>query len=79
MKADARLNFGKAEVYWPQDYKARNKYQTLLGIKATPEAQSQELVQPTFDVKVNVDAQVDVLVTPEVSVLYPFLTSLILL
>ncbi len=74
MKAGARLKFGKAEVYWPQDDKASDKYQTLLGIKATPEAQSQELVQPTFDVKVKVDAQVDVLVTPEVSVFLFFLT-----
>lgn len=69
MKAGAKVNFGKAEVYWPQDDKASDKYQTLLGIKATPEAQSQELVQPTFDVKVKIDAQVDVLVTPEVSLL----------
>lgn len=67
MKAGAKVNFGKAEVYWPQDDTASDKYQTLLGIKATPEAQSQELVQPTFDVKVKIDAQVDVLVTPEVS------------
>lgn len=67
MKAGAKVNFGKAEVYWPQDDKASDKYQTLLGIKATPETQSQELVQPTFDVKVKIDAQVDVLVTPEVS------------
>lgn len=67
MKAGAKVNFGKAEVYWPQDDKASDEYQTLLGIKATPEAQSQELVQPTFDVKVKIDAQVDVLVTPEVS------------
>lgn len=76
MKAGAKLNFGKAEVYWPQDDKASDKYQTLLGIKATPEAQSPELVQPTFDLKVKIDARVDVLVTPEVSVLY-FIPSLI--
>lgn len=77
MKAGAKLNFGKAEVYWPQDDKASDKFQTLLGIEATPEAQSKELVQPTFDVKVKIDAQVDVLVTPEVSLsLFAFVSNL---
>ena len=67
MKAGAKLNFGKAEVYWPQDDTASDKYQALLGITANPSAQDKDLIEPTFDAKVKIDAQIDVLVTPEVS------------
>ena len=67
MKAGAKLNFGKAEVYWPQDDSSSDKYQTLLGVKSDPSAQSKELIEPTFDAKVRIDAQIDVKVTPEVS------------
>ncbi len=66
MNAGAKLNFGKAEVYWPQDDAASDKYQELLGLVADPSAQEKSLVQPTFDAKVRIDAQIDVLVTPEV-------------
>ncbi|KAL8729755.1 MAG: hypothetical protein Q9181_004891 [Wetmoreana brouardii] len=65
MKAGAKLNFGKAEVYWPQDDSSSDKYQTLLGVKSDPLAQSKELIAPTFDAKVRVDAQIDIKVTPE--------------
>ena len=67
MKAGAKLNFGKAEVYWPQDDSSSDKYQTLLGVKSDPSAQSKELIEPTFDAKVRIDAQIDIKVTPEVS------------
>lgn len=67
MKAGAKLNFGKAEVYWPQDDAASDKYQTLLGVKSDPSAQSKDLIAPTFDAKVKIDAAIDILVTPEVS------------
>ena len=67
MKAGAKLNFGKAEVYWPQDDSSSDKYQTLLGVKSNPSAQSKELIEPTFDAKVRIDAQIDIKVTPEVS------------
>ncbi|KAL8746235.1 MAG: hypothetical protein Q9190_001722 [Brigantiaea leucoxantha] len=65
MKAGARLNFGKAEVYWPQDDTASDNYQTLLGIKSDPSAQSKDLISPTFDAKVKIEAAIDILVTPE--------------
>ncbi|KAL8782914.1 MAG: hypothetical protein Q9213_005026, partial [Squamulea squamosa] len=65
MRAGARLNFGKAEVYWPQDDTSSDQYQTLLGVKSDPSAQSKDLIEPTFDAKVKVDAQIDVKVTPE--------------
>ena len=67
MKAGAKLNFGKAEVYWPQDDSSSDKYQTLLGVKSEPSAQSKELIEPTFDARVRIDAQIDIKVTPEVS------------
>lgn len=67
MKAGAKVNFGKAEVFWPQDDKAGDKYQKLLGITAAPKTQDKDLIEPTFDAKVKIDAQIDVLVTPEVS------------
>lgn len=65
MNAGAKLNFGKAEVYWPQDDTASDKYQTLLGIKSETSAPGKALVAPTFDAKVTVDAALDILVTPE--------------
>lgn len=66
MKAGAKLNFGKAEVYWPQDDDASAKFQKLLGVTADPVALTDDLIKPTFDAKVRIDAQIDVLVTPEV-------------
>ncbi|KAL8697313.1 MAG: hypothetical protein Q9224_002379, partial [Gallowayella concinna] len=61
MKAGAKLNFGKAEVYWPQDDAASDKYQTLLGVKSDTSAEKKELIAPTFDAKVKIDAAIDVL------------------
>ncbi|KAL8990145.1 MAG: hypothetical protein Q9169_008197, partial [Polycauliona sp. 2 TL-2023] len=65
MRAGARVNFGKAEVYWPQDDAASDKYQTLLGLNADPSAADKDLITPTFDAKVRVDAALDINVTPE--------------
>lgn len=72
MKASAKLNFGKAEVYWPQDDAASDKYQTLLGVNSDPSAQSKDLIAPTFDAKVKIDAAIDILVTPKVINIPPF-------
>ena len=66
MKAGAKVNFGKTEVFWPQDNNAGDKYQKLIGVTASPQAQDKALVEPTFDAKVKIDAQISVLVTPEV-------------
>jgi hypothetical protein len=61
------LNFGKSEVFWPQDDDAHKKYQELLGLDTkTPERPDQDTIEPTFDAKVRVDAALDVIVTPEV-------------
>ncbi|KAL2060601.1 hypothetical protein VTL71DRAFT_9242 [Oculimacula yallundae] len=68
MKAGAKLKFGKAEVYWPQDDSASDKYQKLLGIAANPAGpEDQSSVEPTFDARVAASAQLDIIVTPEVN------------
>ncbi|KAL8852651.1 MAG: hypothetical protein Q9221_002411 [Calogaya cf. arnoldii] len=66
MRAGAKVNFGKAEVYWPQDDAASDKYQTLLGLDTQTSAPDKDLIAPTFDAKVRVDATLDINVTPEV-------------
>jgi hypothetical protein len=65
MSAGAKVQFGKTEVYWPQDDDASQKYQKLLGIDAKPAAADQVTVEPTFDARVQANAQLDILVTPE--------------
>ncbi|KAL9599868.1 MAG: hypothetical protein Q9219_003562 [cf. Caloplaca sp. 3 TL-2023] len=65
MNAGARLNFGKAEVFWPQDDAASDKYQTLLNIKSDTSVANKDLITPTFDARVRVDAALDINVTPE--------------
>ncbi|KAL8855567.1 MAG: hypothetical protein Q9178_007797 [Gyalolechia marmorata] len=58
MNAGARLNFGKAEVYWPQDDSSSEQYQTLLGIKSDPSAAARDLVEPTFDASANMGIRI---------------------
>ncbi|KAL8650554.1 MAG: hypothetical protein Q9226_005099 [Calogaya cf. arnoldii] len=65
MRAGAKVNFGKAEVYWPQDDTASDVYQTLLGLNTETSAPNKDLIAPTFDAKVRVDATLDINVTPE--------------
>ncbi|KAK4982524.1 hypothetical protein LTR50_007699 [Elasticomyces elasticus] len=65
MRAGAKVNFGKAEVFWPQDDAASAQYQELLGLSANTSVQDKSLIEPTFDAKVRIDAQIDILVTPE--------------
>lgn len=67
--AGAKLNFGKSEVYWPQDDDAHKKYQELVGLDTkTPERPDGLSIEPSFDVKVAVNAAIDVVVTPEVCI-----------
>lgn len=66
--AGAQLNFGKAEVYWPQNDDAKDQYETLLGLKSTTAAPAPGSIEPVFEAGVAVDAQLDVLVTPEANV-----------
>jgi chitinase len=67
--AGARLNFGKAEVYWPQDDEASKKYEKLVGMetKRTMRPDPSTLA-PTFEAGVRLDAQLDVIVTPQANV-----------
>jgi hypothetical protein len=63
--AGATLTFGKAEVYWPQNDDAKDQYETLLGLESDTAAPAPGSIEPRFEAGVAVDAQLDILVTPE--------------
>ena len=65
MQIGARYNFEKAEVYWPQDSDSAgySKIQDLIG---DPEPTESGIV-PEFQAAVSASADLDILVTPEVS------------
>ncbi|KAK3395032.1 hypothetical protein B0H63DRAFT_533483 [Podospora didyma] len=68
-KAGARIAFGKAEVYWPQDDDAKNKYDKILGLDLDEEYTKVPMnVEPTFEAGVKLDAQLDILIRPEANV-----------
>lgn len=62
------VTFGKAEVYWPQNDEAQAKYGSLLGITSDAKAPAPGSIKPVFHAGVAVDAQLDVIVTPEANV-----------
>jgi hypothetical protein len=65
MQVGARYSFEKAEVYWPQDSDSEgySKIQDLLG---DPEPVQSGLT-PQFQASVTASADLDILITPEVS------------
>jgi hypothetical protein len=65
MRAGVQVDFPKTEVYWPQDDDASAQYQKLLGIDAKPSSPDTQIA-PTFDSAVSAEAQLDVLITPQV-------------
>jgi chitinase len=68
VNAGATLSFGKAEVYWPQSDDAKDQYETLLDVKSDPKGPAPGTIKPVFEAGVAVDAQLDILVTPEASI-----------
>ncbi|CBF89323.1 hypothetical protein AN0517.2 [Aspergillus nidulans FGSC A4] len=66
--AGATLTFGKAEVYWPQNDDAKDQYETLLGLESDTAAPAPGSIEPRFEAGVAVDAQLDILVTPEANI-----------
>lgn len=66
-RAGAHVNFGKTEVYWPQDDESSKKYQNLLGMESSPSDPEHGSVTPVFELNVELDASLDVIVQPEVS------------
>ncbi|KAF3058357.1 hypothetical protein GL218_05328 [Daldinia childiae] len=66
--AGATLNFGKAEVYWPSDAAESESAQQLLGLDSTARKPAPDTIAPTFEAGVELDAQLDVIVTPEANV-----------
>lgn len=65
LRAGTTVNFGRTEVYWPENADS-SAYQKLIGVSASPKAQSTGLA-PSFDASVRADAQLDIIVTPEVN------------
>ena len=67
-KAGAKVSFGRAEAYWPQDEAALEDYDNILGLdlKEDPDTPSAGEVTPVFDAGVKVEAGLDVIVQPEV-------------
>ncbi len=66
--AGARLSFGKAEVYWPQNDEASKKYEKLLGMESQTMRPESSTIAPKFEAGVKLDAQLDVIVTPEANI-----------
>lgn len=59
------MTFGKVEVYWPQNNDAKDKYETLLGLESDTYGPAPDTIEPNFEEGVALDAQLDILVTPE--------------
>uniref|UniRef100_A0A0P0CAT0 chitinase n=1 Tax=Hypocrella siamensis TaxID=696354 RepID=A0A0P0CAT0_9HYPO len=67
-KAGARVNFGKAEAYWPQSDEASQKYEKLLGIDSKSEVPHKDTLEPRFEAGVEIDASLDVTLQPQANV-----------
>jgi hypothetical protein len=65
MQVGARYNFERAEVYWPQDSDSAG-YSQIQDLVGQPQPTKQGIV-PQFQAAVTVSADLDILVTPEVS------------
>ncbi|KAM4067130.1 glycosyl hydrolases family 18 domain-containing protein [Hirsutella rhossiliensis] len=59
-RAGAHFDFGKTEVYWPQNDESSSKYQKLLGIESNPSVPDQGTLKPVFEADVELDAALDV-------------------
>ncbi|CAG8909431.1 unnamed protein product [Penicillium egyptiacum] len=64
----ARMSFGKAEVFWPQEDDMQEKFSNLLGLESKTESPAPGTVEPVFHTGVAVDAQIDVLIIPQASI-----------
>ncbi|KAJ5194865.1 uncharacterized protein N7498_008303 [Penicillium cinerascens] len=62
------MSFGKAEVFWPQDEDVQEKYTNTLGLESKTESPSPGEVEPVFHAGLGVDAQIDVVITPQANV-----------
>ncbi|KAL1835649.1 hypothetical protein VTJ49DRAFT_6294 [Mycothermus thermophilus] len=66
--AGVRLNFGKAEVYWPQNDEASKKYEKLLGMERSYMRPEPSTLAPTLEAGVRLDAQLDIIVEPQANI-----------
>ncbi|KAL2116052.1 hypothetical protein VTJ04DRAFT_10307 [Mycothermus thermophilus] len=67
-RAGANLWFGYAQVYWPQNDEASQRYEKLLGLDRSLHAPDPEFITPTFEAGVRLDAQLDVIVQPQANI-----------
>lgn len=67
-KTGAKVSFGRAEAYWPQDEAALEDYDNILGLdlKKDPELPQPGQVEPVFQAGVKVEAGLDIIIQPEV-------------
>ncbi|KAJ5372784.1 hypothetical protein N7517_004790 [Penicillium concentricum] len=68
LDAGAKMSFGKAEIFWPQDDDLQEKYASLLGLESKTKSPAPGTIEPVFHAGVAVDAQIDVLITPQASI-----------
>ncbi|KAF4587937.1 putative bacteriodes thetaiotaomicron symbiotic chitinase [Ophiocordyceps camponoti-floridani] len=66
-RAGAHLNFGRAEVYWPQEDEASKKYEKLLGVESESSVPDRDILEPVFEADVELTAGLDITVQPQVS------------
>jgi hypothetical protein len=69
-KTGAKVAFGRAEAYWPQDEAALEEYDNILGLdlKKDPQLPPSGQVEPVFQAGVKVEAGLDIIIQPEVFV-----------
>jgi hypothetical protein len=69
MQIGATYNFGKCEIYFPEDTDSAG-YQTIQDLVGDPEPVESGIV-PEFNAAVTASADLDILVTPEVIYCHP--------
>ncbi|PHH74610.1 hypothetical protein CDD80_2962 [Ophiocordyceps camponoti-rufipedis] len=66
-RAGAHVNFGRAEVYWPQEDEASKKYEKLLGVESESSVPDRDILEPFFEADVELTAGLDITVQPQVN------------
>lgn len=75
VQAGAKVNFGRTEVFWPQNDDAAKKFDNLTGVSINSETPKDVSVEPTFQAGVKADASLDIIMQPKVSCSYLLLYS----
>ncbi|KAI9146996.1 Killer toxin subunits alpha/beta [Paramyrothecium foliicola] len=69
-RAGAKVSFGRAEAYWPQDEALLEEYDEILDLelKEDPEIPEAGEVTPVFEAGVKIEAGLDIIVQPEANI-----------